>query len=112
MTRAQGGAAGFSTRRAIVRTALAALALLALGARAAGVDANSASQAELEQIPGIGPSVAVRILEARRKRRFDDWPDMIGRVGGIGERNAAKFSAAGLTVNGASFRGGAAGPSQ
>ncbi|HEX6018637.1 MAG TPA: helix-hairpin-helix domain-containing protein [Burkholderiaceae bacterium] len=96
-------------RRAI---ACVALAVMALGACAAGVDANTASQAELEQITGIGPSVAVRILDARRKRPFDDWRDMIGRVGGIGERSAAKFSAAGLTVNGASYRAGAAGPTQ
>jgi len=88
------------------------LALLALGAHAAGVDANTASQAELEQITGIGPSVAVRILDARRMRPFDDWSDMIGRVGGIGERSAAKFSAAGLTVNGTSYRGGAVGQTQ
>jgi len=91
-------------RRAI---ACVVLAVMALGARAAGVDANTASQAELEQITGIGPSVAARIAEARRERRFDDWPDLIGRVGGIGERSAAKLSAAGLTVNGASFRGAA-----
>lgn len=89
--------------------ACAALALLALGARAAPADANTATQAELEQITGIGPAVAARILDERRKRPFDDWRDLMGRVGGIGEGSAAKLSAAGLTVNGAGFRAAAAG---
>lgn len=89
--------------------ACAALALLALGARAAPVDANTATRAELEQITGIGPAVAARILDERHKRPFDDWRDLIGRVGGIGEGSAAKLSAAGLTVNGAGFRAAATG---
>lgn len=83
---------------------LAALAVLAFGVRAAGVDANTATRAELEQIAGIGPSVAARILDARSERPFADWSDLIARVRGVGEGSATKFSAAGLTVNGAGFR--------
>ena len=71
----------------------------------AAVDANQATQAELESIRGIGPSLCVKILDARRDGAFKDWQDMISRVAGIGERNAAKFSTEGLTVNGAPFRG-------
>lgn len=90
--------------------ALAALAVLAPGARAAGVDANTATRAELEQIAGIGPSVAARILDARGERPFADWRDLIARVRGVGEGSATNFSAAGLTVNGAGYRGAVPAP--
>ena len=40
--------------------------------------------------------------------RFKDWTDLIDRVKGLGEGNAAKFSTEGLTVNGAAFKGAAA----
>ena len=37
---------------------------------------------------------------------------MVARVNGVGEANAAKFSAEGLTVGGASFKGVAAAPAK
>jgi len=73
------------------------------GVLAAPVEANSATQAELEQVPGVGPSIAQRILDERGKAPFKDWRDLIGRVSGIGTASAAKFSAGGLTVNGTKF---------
>jgi competence protein ComEA len=89
----------------VIKNILAGLlAALAVVCHAA-VDANKATQAELESIKGIGPSLCVKILDARRNGAFKDWPDMIDRVTGIGQSNAAKFSAEGLTVNGAPFRG-------
>ena len=81
------------------------LAVAAVGCDA--LEANQATQAELESIKGIGPSLCVKILDARRNGAFKDWQDMIARVSGIGEHNAAKFSADGLTVNGVPFRGAA-----
>ena len=83
--------------------------LLALFAAAAfAVDVNKATQAELEAVKGIGPSIATKILDERKKGTFKDWGDMVERVKGVGDGNAAKFSAEGLTVNGSGFKGAAA----
>ncbi len=84
----------------------AALALLSAAAFAA-VDVNKASQAELEGIKGIGPSMSSRILDARKTGAFKDWADMQSRVKGVRNGNSAKFSADGLTVNGAAYSGSA-----
>ena len=74
----------------------------------AAVDANKATAAELDGIKGIGPSISSKILDERKKGNFKDWTDFISRVKGLGEANAAKFSAEGLTVNGAAFKAAAA----
>jgi competence protein ComEA len=71
----------------------------------AAVDVNQASQAELETVKGIGPGLSGKILEARKAGAFKNWADMVERVPGIGEGNAARFSQAGLTVAGAPFAG-------
>ena len=83
-----------------------ALACCTFAAQAAA-DANQASQAELEAVKGIGPTLATRILDERKKGSFKDWSDLISRVGGIGEKSAARLSGNGLTVNGAAFEGAA-----
>jgi competence protein ComEA len=88
----------------IKKILVAMLALFAAVAFAA-VDANKATQAELEAVKGIGPAIAGKILDERKKGSFKDWEDMVTRVKGVGEGNAAKFSAEGLTVNGAAFAG-------
>src|SRR5437764_8354471 len=44
------------------------------------LDVNTASQTELENVPGIGPSIAERIIEARPFKSADD----LQRVKGIG----------------------------
>ncbi len=85
------------------------MALFAAAAFAA-VDVNKATQAELEAVKGIGPGISGKILDERKKGPFKDWTDLVDRVKGVGEGNAAKFSAAGLTVAGASFKGAAAAP--
>jgi competence protein ComEA len=77
-------------------------ACIAVAAQA-GVDANRASQAELESVKGIGPALSSRILQARASAPFKDWPDLIDRVQGVGNGNAARYSQAGLTVAGAAF---------
>jgi competence protein ComEA len=91
----------------IKRLLFALLALFAAAAFAA-VDANKADQAALETIKGLGPSISGKIVDERKKGPFKDWADLVDRVGGIGEGNAAKFSAEGLTVNGTAFKGAAA----
>lgn len=85
---------------------LAALVLVAASfAAQAAVDANKASQAELETVKGIGPGLSAKILDARKTGQFKDWNDLVDRVGGIGAGNAARFSQAGLTVAGAAYAG-------
>ncbi|MDZ7779120.1 MAG: helix-hairpin-helix domain-containing protein [Gemmatimonadota bacterium] len=49
----------------------------------AGVDVNRATAEELETLPGIGPALARRILDERRKRMFSSVADL-ERVRGIG----------------------------
>ena len=50
------------------------------------VDINSASQAELESLPGVGPVIARRIVEGRPYRTVDD----LLRVKGIGAKRMAE----------------------
>jgi competence protein ComEA len=78
------------------------IAAFAFAAQAA-VDANKATQAELETIKGIGPGLSGKILDARKAGAFKDWTDLVDRVGGVGPGNAARFSQAGLTVNNSAY---------
>ena len=94
----------------MIKKIVAALLALVAAAAFAAVDVNKATQAELDSIKGIGPVIAGKILDERKKSAFKDWPDLIERVKGVGERNAAKFSTGGLTVNGTAFAGAPAAP--
>ena len=76
----------------------------------AGMDVNKATEAELDSINGIGPALSGKILDQRKKGNFKDWNDFISRVKGMGQKNAAKFSNQGLTVDGAAFKGAATAP--
>jgi competence protein ComEA len=82
---------------------LAALLACFAAAAFAAVDINKANQAELEAVKGVGTSTAGKIIDERKKGSFKDWADVMQRVGGIKDAKAGKLSAAGLTVNGASF---------
>jgi competence protein ComEA len=73
----------------------------------AAVDVNKANAAELDGIKGIGPSLSGKILKERNKGIFKDWPDLMHRVSGMGEKSSAKFSEQGLTVNGSGYQGSA-----
>ncbi|MEO5698752.1 MAG: helix-hairpin-helix domain-containing protein [Burkholderiaceae bacterium] len=90
----------------LIKTVLAATLALACSLAFAAVDANKANQAELETVKGVGPAMSGKILEARKSGAFRDWPDMVGRVKGIGDGNARKMSGDGLTVNGSTYVGG------
>ncbi len=62
----------------------------AVGAAAAmgrPISLNRATQAELETLPGIGPSLAKRIMEGRPYARFED----VDRVKGIGSAKLARL---------------------
>ena len=82
---------------------LAFFAAMSLFAAFAAVDVNKATAAELDSIKGIGPGISAKILDERKNGNFKDWSDLIARVGGVGEKTAAKYSAEGLTVNGKKF---------
>jgi competence protein ComEA len=79
------------------RGLLLALPALAWAQPLPEVEANSANRAALESLPGVGPALAGRLLAARP---FQDWPDLIRRVGGVRRAMAQRLSAAGLRVNG------------
>jgi len=91
----------------IKKMMMALLALIAASAFAA-VDVNSASEADLDSVKGIGPGTSSKILEQRKAGKFKDWADLIQRVPGIGDKRAAKLSTEGLTVNGAAHQATAA----
>lgn len=89
---------------AMIRTLVTLLVAAFAFAAHAAVDVNKASQAELETVKGIGPSMSGKILDERKKGSFKDWSDVVIRVKGVGPGNATKFSADGLTVNGTTFK--------
>ena len=92
----------------MIKRLLTALFALIAATAFAAVDVNKASQADLETVKGIGPAIAGKILDERKKGNFKDWGDLVDRVKGVGDGNAAKFSTEGLTVNGSGFKGAAA----
>ena len=94
----------------MLKKILAIMAMLYAAACFAAVDVNKATAAELDSIKGIGPAISSKILDERKKGNFKDWNDLVDRVKGVGENNAVKFSAEGLTVNGSTFKGAAAAP--
>ncbi|WP_235953497.1 ComEA family DNA-binding protein [Noviherbaspirillum galbum] len=83
--------------------------LFSMGIAFAEVEVNKADQAALDSIKGIGPVMSKRIIDERSKNgAFKDWDDFEKRVKGVGDKNSAKFSESGLTVNGMAKSGAAA----
>ena len=64
------------------------------------LDINQATEAELDNLRGLGPAFTRRVLAARSQQPFKDWPDLMRRVSGMGPRVARKLSDQGLTVQG------------
>lgn len=92
------------------RTMLALALTLAGVGSAAALDANSATQAELEELRGIGPAISARIIAERTANgAFRDMDDLRERVRGIGVASQKKLAAAGLQVLGGPARGARAG---
>ena len=64
------------------------------------VDVNTVSAAELEQVRGIGPALAARIIAARNSGgKFRDTDDLRRRVRGLGDTNLRRMMAAGLVLS-------------
>jgi competence protein ComEA len=79
---------------------LIAASMIAAPAALAQVDVNTADQATLAAVKGVGPAVAQSIVDERRKGgKFKDWTDLQRRVKGISDRYSAKLSKSGVTVN-------------
>ena len=65
-----------------------------------GLEVNQASEADLDGLRGIGPPFTRRLMAARAEQPFQDWPDLMRRVPGMGPRMAQRLSDQGLTVQG------------
>ena len=67
--------------------------------RAESVNVNTADAKELQRVKGIGPSMAQKIVSARKKGgEFKGAADLSRRVKGLGEKRLAKLKANGLVV--------------
>ena len=92
------------THAARMHACLAAALLFFAGACAA-LEVNTANEAELDSMRGLGPDSTARILKAREAGPFADWSDLMRRVKGIKQTTAQKLSGQGLTVNGQALEG-------
>jgi competence protein ComEA len=92
----------------MIKKIIALVAMLTTALAMAAVDVNKASEAELDGVKGIGPGTSKLILTERKKGEFKYWQDLISRVKGVGDSRAAKLSAEGLTVGGATYKAVAA----
>ncbi|PMS23891.1 competence protein ComE [Trinickia dabaoshanensis] len=82
---------------------LAAFVLTMSAAFAASIDVNSADQATLETLKGIGPVKSKAIIDERTKNGpFKNADDLAHRVKGLGEKSVAKLEGQGLTIGGSS----------
>ena len=98
--RAAGIAPGVA-KRALVCALLCTVWWLPLTAWAGpSPDINTASEADLDSLKGVGPATTLRILAERDKTPFADWADLMARVKGLRAPTARKWSDQGLTVNG------------
>jgi competence protein ComEA len=88
-----------------MKHAFAAFLLMLSSSLWAAVEVNTATEAELDSVKGLGPSSTARILKEREKGSFTSWADLGKRVKGFKEAGLAKLSNGGLTVNGESFPG-------
>jgi competence protein ComEA len=77
---------------------LAGIALWSALQAMAAVEVNTATEAELDGVKGLGPSSTARILKARVQGPFQDWADFMRRVKGIKPAKAEQLSKDGLTV--------------
>lgn len=92
----------YSPLRQWLRRAGSLVVLLACS-MAQATELNTATEAQLDGLRGLGPSSTARILQARGAGVFQNWADFMARVKGIKPATATKLSAQGLTVNGAPY---------
>lgn len=64
------------------------------------LEINGASRADLEQLRGVGVTLADKMLKERDKAPFAGWEDLRARVKGLGARRVQEWQGQGVTVNG------------
>lgn len=69
------------------------------------LDVNRATAEQLQEIKGIGPVMAKRIVKERSKGKFTSWQDLQERVSGVADGKSKQFSKSGLTVGKATYQG-------
>lgn len=75
------------------------LGLSMAGSALAAVDVNSADEAALTTVKGIGPAMARRIVEERGKQgAFKDANDLAERVKGLGPKSVVRLQGEGLSI--------------
>lgn len=73
--------------------------MAAFAAPAHALDANSATEEQLQTLNGVGPRTAKVIVQEReRGGPFESLADLSDRVRGIGSKRLARLQAAGLSV--------------
>ncbi len=88
---------------AFLKAVLLGLVGISLCAHVLATELNTANEAELDSVKGLGPSTTTRILAERDKSAFKDWADFMRRIKGIKPSKASTLSANGLTVNGEGY---------
>ena len=87
----------------IKKLLLVVLGWLLVVASVSALELNSASQAELDALKGIGPVKSKAIVDERTKNGpFKNADDFATRVKGVGDKTVVNLEAQGLTINGSS----------
>lgn len=77
--------------------------VLSIGMAFAAVDVNTADQAALESVKGLGPVKSQAIIDERSKNGpFKNADDLADRVKGLGTKSVSNLENAGLTIGGSS----------
>ena len=80
-----------------------ALSLSLAAGIAAAVEVNTADQAALESVKGLGPVKSKAIIDERTKNGpFKDADDLANRVKGLGTKSVGHLEENGLTIGGSS----------
>ncbi|SAK70017.1 DNA-binding protein [Caballeronia catudaia] len=78
--------------------------MVSIGVAFAAVDVNTADQAALDSVKGLGPVKSKAIIDERTKNGpFKDADDLATRVKGLGTKSVANLEQNGLTIGGSSL---------
>ncbi len=87
-------------KKYLVLVPLAAGLVAASGAAWATVDINTATEAQLQELKGIGPSTARAIVKDRTDHGpYKSAADLSARVKGLGPKSLTKLEAEGLSLS-------------
>ena len=81
-----------------------AISFCLLAGSASALDLQQATEAELDSLRGMGPSLTAKVLAARAEKPFENWSDLMRRVNGIRDAMAQRLSDQGLTVQGQAYK--------